>query len=273
MINSYLKCFLWALLTSHQSHKADAAISEPQLTDEGKRQGKETCPSSRGRSAVQPLKTQGSGTLSRPRRERAPCTGISMTCTTLDPRSQSACVLPPPGLGVIPTSAGGSPSSRAPERSRSLMVVTVTVWLGWSYCTDSVFAVTSRSSSSASSVQGGHRTGCQSQGPSKQAPAPPNPEVQCPPLLYGRVSEVTGSRTCPANVINDPTPPFVFQGDLRPPGSHSGQARSDTRSCCCLFPSTPSLSRPQKLGCLLRISLPRSLGLFFVSDPLTFRGT
>uniref|UniRef100_A0A480HN12 Nucleolar protein 12 n=1 Tax=Sus scrofa TaxID=9823 RepID=A0A480HN12_PIG len=31
------------------------------------------------------------------------------------------------------------------------MVVTVTVWLGWSYCTDSVFAVTSRSSSSASS--------------------------------------------------------------------------------------------------------------------------
>lgn len=44
------------------------------------------------------------------------------------------------------------PSRWAPVRSRSLMVVTVTVWLGWSYCTDSVVLVitSSRSSSAAS---------------------------------------------------------------------------------------------------------------------------
>lgn len=56
------------------------------------------------------------------------------------------------------------------------MVVTVTVWLGWSYCTDSVFAVTSLSSSSASSVQGGHRTRSQPQSASDQTLAP------CPAL-------------------------------------------------------------------------------------------
>lgn len=44
-----------------------------------------------------------------------------------------------------------SPSWRAPERSRSLMVVTVTTWFGWSMFTDSVRDVTKCSSSSASS--------------------------------------------------------------------------------------------------------------------------
>lgn len=44
-----------------------------------------------------------------------------------------------------------SPSWRAPERSRSLMVVTVTMWFGWSMFTDSDRDVTKCSSSSASS--------------------------------------------------------------------------------------------------------------------------
>lgn len=67
------------------------------------------------------------------------------------------------------------------------MVVTVTVWLGWSYCTDSVFAVTRRSSSSASSVQGGYRTRPQPQNTSKQAPAhtpPLTPALECNGPLY-----------------------------------------------------------------------------------------
>lgn len=127
----------------------------------------------------------------------------------------------------------GRPSSRAPERSRSLMVVTVTVWLGWSYCTDSVFAVTSRSSSSASSVQGGCRTRPQPQDTSKQAPAhtpPLTPALECNGSLYS--IECTQKSLAPepglqTSAGNDPTPPFMLQGHPRPPGPHL-----DPRSCC-----------------------------------------
>ena len=164
----------------------------------------------------------------------------------------------------------GRPSCRAPERSRSLMVVTVTVWLGWSYCTDSVFAVTSRSSSSASSVQGGCRTRPQPQDTSKQAPA------HTPPLT-------------PALESNGPLYSIEWH-----PGSHWLQSLACRQvlemtqlllSCSRDTPdhlvptwtpgaaATPSPSRPQKLGSLLRIHLPRGPGLLLVSDPLTFRGT
>lgn len=70
------------------------------------------------------------------------------------------------------------------------MVVTVTVWLGWSYCTDSVFAVTSRSSSSASSVEGGHRTGCRPQ--AQETRFQPLPTLDCNGPLYF-MGELLGS--------------------------------------------------------------------------------
>ena len=264
--------------------------------------------------------------------------------------SQTARVPSSPGLAVTLTSGGDSPSSRAPERSRSLTVVTVTVWLGWSYCTDSVFAVTSRSSSSASSVQGGHRTGPQPQGTSNQAPAPPDPGAQWPTLLYGRVcrKSLPPGPDLPINVVNDPTAPPVCQEYLRPLAPHLRQAQCNTRSlqlcqkpaACsgsvflfvCFFKilfifrergregeregdinagnksmyeryinqlllAHPQLGTwPRTQACdstgiepatfqaatqstephqpgLLRISLPRALGLLLVSDPLTFRGT
>lgn len=63
--------------------------------------------------------------------------------TTSSPFSSSVPSLLPMGLV--------SPSWRAPERSKSLMVVTVTMWFGWSMFTDSVRDVTKCSSSSASS--------------------------------------------------------------------------------------------------------------------------
>ena len=50
----------------------------------------------------------------------------------------------------ISTSVSSRPSSLASVRSRLLMVVTVTVWLGWSYWTLSVVSVTPSSKSSSS---------------------------------------------------------------------------------------------------------------------------
>lgn len=96
-------------------------------------------------------------------------------------------------------------------------------------------------------------------GTRNQVLAPPNPGLQRPPLLYGRASgkSLAPEPGQPNNVVNDPTLPFVFQGDLRPPGPLLGQAQCNTRSCCCSFPFTPSLFRPRKLGCLLGIALPR----------------
>lgn len=68
------------------------------------------------------------------------------------------------------TSVAADPKRLAPVRSRSLMVVTVTVWLGWSYCTDSVVLViaSSRSSVAASdSDRSIEDTHLKTSGPSK----------------------------------------------------------------------------------------------------------
>lgn len=67
------------------------------------------------------------------------------------------------------TSVAADPKRLAPVRSRSLMVVTVTVWLGWSYCTDSVVLViaSSRSSAAASDRWSREDTRLKNSGPSQ----------------------------------------------------------------------------------------------------------
>lgn len=56
-----------------------------------------------------------------------------------------------PWMMLPPPTQPGPLLRRVPERYRSLVALTVAVWLGWSHCTNSVFGATSHCSSSDSS--------------------------------------------------------------------------------------------------------------------------